>query len=47
MDEHPTVSVWVYVSHRRLVAMVMTDVVLSDNIIAEPPAKGSAAADFP
>jgi hypothetical protein len=25
MDDHPTVSVWVYVFHRRLVAMAMTD----------------------
>jgi hypothetical protein len=25
MDEYPTVSVWVYVFHRRLVAMAMTD----------------------
>jgi hypothetical protein len=35
MDEHPTVSVWVYVFHRRLVGMAMTDVVLMDNIIAD------------
>jgi hypothetical protein len=25
MDDHPTVSVWVYVFHRRLIAMAMTD----------------------
>ncbi len=35
MDEHPTVSVWVYIFHRRLVAMAMTDVALRDKIIAE------------
>jgi hypothetical protein len=35
MDEHPTVSVWVYVFHRRLVAMAMTDTTLSDDIIAQ------------
>jgi hypothetical protein len=35
MDEHPTASIWVYVFHRRLVAMVMTDVSLMDDLIAE------------
>ena len=39
MDEHPTVSVWVYVFHRRLVGMAMTDVVLMDNIIADAQTK--------
>ena len=33
MDDHPTVSIWVYVFHYRLVAMAMTDVVLQDKLI--------------
>jgi len=35
MDEHPSVSVWLYIFHRRLVAMAMTDRALADKIIAE------------
>jgi hypothetical protein len=35
MDDHPTISVWVYAIHRRLVAMEMTDVRLTDKLIAE------------
>jgi hypothetical protein len=35
MDDHPTVSVWVYVFHRRLVAMALTDHLLADKLIAE------------
>jgi len=33
MDDHPTVSVWVYVFHRRLIAMAMTDTLLSEKLI--------------
>ena len=33
MDDHPTVSIWVYVFHRRLVAMAMTDIVLQDKLV--------------
>lgn len=44
MDEHPTVSIWVYVFHRRLIAMAMTDDGLSDRIITEAGARGEAAA---
>jgi len=39
MDDHPTVSIWVYVFHRRLIAMAMTDVLLSDKIVAEAQAQ--------
>ena len=35
MDDYPTVSVWVYVFHRRLVAMATTDVALQDKLTAE------------
>jgi hypothetical protein len=35
MDEYPTVSIWVYVFHRRLVAMAMTDTALRDALISE------------
>lgn len=35
MDEHPTVSVWVFVFHRRLVGMALTDISLADRIEAE------------
>jgi hypothetical protein len=35
MDDHPTVSIWVYSFHRRLVAMAMTDDDLSKRLIAE------------
>jgi hypothetical protein len=35
MDDHPTVSIWVYVFHRRLIGMAMTDDELSDKLIAE------------
>jgi hypothetical protein len=44
MDDHPTVSLWVFVFHRRLLAMVMTDVAVSDRLIIE--AAGPAAADI-
>jgi hypothetical protein len=47
MDEHPTVSIWVYVFHHRLVAMAMTDVVLGDSIIAESQAKDEQALNPP
>lgn len=33
MDDHPSVSVWVYVFHRRLIAMAMTDGALSDKLV--------------
>jgi hypothetical protein len=35
MDEHPTVSIWLYAFHRRLITIAMTDTVLSDKIVAE------------
>jgi hypothetical protein len=44
MDDHPTVSLWVYVFHRRLVAMAMTDVALSEKLIAEAQAQEEGAA---
>jgi hypothetical protein len=44
MDDHPTVSIWVYVFHQRLIAMAMTDDELSDRIIAEAIARGEATA---
>jgi hypothetical protein len=34
MDHHPTVSIWVCVFHRRVVAMAMIDVVLQDKLIS-------------
>ncbi len=33
MDDHPTVSVWVYVFHRRLIAMAMTAAALSEKLV--------------
>jgi len=38
MDDHPTVSLWVYVFHSRLAAMAITNVPLSDKLIAEAQA---------
>lgn len=35
MDDHPSVSIWVYVFHSRLVAMAMTDEELSERLVAE------------
>jgi hypothetical protein len=35
MDDHPTVSIWVYVFHWRLIAMAMTNEELSEKLVAE------------
>ena len=32
MDEHPTISVWIFVFHRRIVGMALTDVELADRL---------------
>ena len=47
MDDHPTISLWVYVFHRRLVAMATTDETLSTWLIAEFKAEGEAGSPAP
>jgi hypothetical protein len=44
MDEHPTVSVWVFVFHRRVVEMAMTDDELSERLIAQAGVHGEPTA---
>lgn len=42
MDEHPTVSVWIYLFHRRIAGMAITDVKLADEIDAKHKAAASS-----
>jgi hypothetical protein len=44
MDDHPTVSIWIYVFHRRLIAMAMTDEELSKWLVPEAVASGETTA---
>jgi hypothetical protein len=40
MDDYPTVSIWVYVFHCRIIAMAMTDTILSTELIDKYQAGG-------